>query len=1147
MSQPRLFFRCAALAAVVLVAVAASNCGGGRPVTPSSDAGTSSISGLVFKGRVSGATVTAYAVTATGERGSPLASGVTDTSGAFTLSDVPSYNGPVLLVATGGSFPEEAVANATIQLESRELTYLIGNYASGSNPQGLSITPVSHLAAGLASYWVAAEEKPVAEASDEAWLRFNNHFGGSLGGALDWRTVSPADLTSSGNGQLNASGLAGLALAGLSMQARTIAEKAGLTPGAALSSLALVDALYQDLRADGFLDGQGPQGPLLLPAGGFVADAGPTATTLDGQVLRLALGQAIERFIRSDRNQSGLTLNDVLPFVQHLSSNSDARLFRSGGVDYDHEPPTVIFSATFSRDGATSHAPVGPSRLVGGTLTVTADVTDASTIQTVTLSVSGKPLTTTFTGSGAHRVVVGNFASTSDGPITVTAAVADVHGNTTSVTYGLTVDNTAPSITVATGSPSTSAWYSTSVPVDVSAADASGVTAFTLTGLPGFNNLSGVTGRIAGTWEVPSSQPNGPHSLQLSATDSALNVAVLPVTLKIDRTAPSLSLTTSIPPRYTSNSRITVRVTAADVGSGVTAVKGSINGAPEVTVSSPSNGVWEVPVELGLEGNKRILLWALDGALPTGNSSYATALVVDLTRDATNPAPVVQTNVGSYYDERPASVVNGTPSPGMSLQLDSSGNPIVPPVYTFPVGAAKRAVTGAGDVYKASTRLSWGRTVPTAQQLYAQDGSTMNVPFIAYDVPVTASQAPILPNARYTVTCSNCSSFPPAGGTLLHDASFNGDPQRFLLPLAIDNIPGLAQLQGPRQIQVDATFTDAAGNSATSTITLTFHVVGPPLTATVDATYATQQDPKSIFGYRAGAGRTYASLFDASNPNFTPTGVRAMRILVLNPAPHPVAFLPSLAGGSVAHSEAWNDVIRNASAGATTVAPAVPPIVRYATCESPRFSPPAPCGGFANSSANSLYQGYFPQSCTMPSAQPPAESSWQNPHTTAASATLSALTPYTVPDDSAAAVVPGTSGYVVIPPAVGTTPGKLALYVYRPASVSRTVPIQLIDVLTSAAQPLGPNAYSYTVEDFWYPSGAPYDCCIATSGEPTCNPTGSQDYALRRHARYLTSASTSATAIVTLTSHPVISGGSLLLGEPSVGVISQPFTANFIH
>ena len=97
LSSPTKF---ASLLVIVLLAAALSRCGGGSPVVPNGGA-PGTISGIVSKGPVNAATVTAYSVTATGERGTALGSTTTSPSGSFTLSELPSYNGPLLLVATG--------------------------------------------------------------------------------------------------------------------------------------------------------------------------------------------------------------------------------------------------------------------------------------------------------------------------------------------------------------------------------------------------------------------------------------------------------------------------------------------------------------------------------------------------------------------------------------------------------------------------------------------------------------------------------------------------------------------------------------------------------------------------------------------------------------------------------------------------------------------------------------------------------------------------------------------------------------------------------------------------------------------------------------------------------------------------------------
>ena len=71
------------------------------------DGANNSISGVVSKGPVSGATVTVYAVNPDGSLGAELASAVTDTDGSYSLT-IGSYSGSVVVKATGGTYVDEA-------------------------------------------------------------------------------------------------------------------------------------------------------------------------------------------------------------------------------------------------------------------------------------------------------------------------------------------------------------------------------------------------------------------------------------------------------------------------------------------------------------------------------------------------------------------------------------------------------------------------------------------------------------------------------------------------------------------------------------------------------------------------------------------------------------------------------------------------------------------------------------------------------------------------------------------------------------------------------------------------------------------------------------------------------------------------------
>jgi len=97
----------AALLVSSLFLFACGGSGGGTTNPPATTAG--SVSGTVLDGPVSGAVVTAYAIT-NGTMGAQVGGGTTDSSGNFHVS-VGDYAGPMMLQASGGSYVDLATGS----------------------------------------------------------------------------------------------------------------------------------------------------------------------------------------------------------------------------------------------------------------------------------------------------------------------------------------------------------------------------------------------------------------------------------------------------------------------------------------------------------------------------------------------------------------------------------------------------------------------------------------------------------------------------------------------------------------------------------------------------------------------------------------------------------------------------------------------------------------------------------------------------------------------------------------------------------------------------------------------------------------------------------------------------------------------------
>jgi hypothetical protein len=399
-----------------------SGCTTGTPIE-TVPTGEGRISGIVFKGAVAESTVRAFKFV-DGKRGDQLATATTDEQGAFVLA-MGTAKGALLLVASGGTYADEATPS--VLTLSDELTALIPSFSVGTKLEHVTLSPISHFATTLALYHTS-HGVDLAEAFATSRRHIEDHFGG-----VDWSTVVPTNLTTSTGAQLDQTGKAGLILAGLSMTARTMAERAGLTPGAAVNAGSLVAGLNDDLAADGFFDGVGTKGPILL-------QANVPATAVDGQTARTQLAQAISRFLDSDRNHSAVKAADAYALSKAIASADDPYLFRTAATA-DLEGPVIEWLQPAADSG------VHGSARVYVTAHDPSKVTTFSFIEPASLSLVQPAISAD--GLNATLDQIFDVSTLPDGPITFKVHAMDSAGNESSLARTIHVANAAPEINVA--------------------------------------------------------------------------------------------------------------------------------------------------------------------------------------------------------------------------------------------------------------------------------------------------------------------------------------------------------------------------------------------------------------------------------------------------------------------------------------------------------------------------------------------------------------------------------------------------------------------------------------------------------------------------------------------------------------------------
>jgi hypothetical protein len=100
------------------------------------------LSGMVSAGPVRNASVKVYKLNSNGSQGDLIGTATTDANGKYTLKVTKSHNGPTMIVASGGSYEEEA-SGETVNLG---LAQIRTSLPSISAKQEIGITPITEIA-----------------------------------------------------------------------------------------------------------------------------------------------------------------------------------------------------------------------------------------------------------------------------------------------------------------------------------------------------------------------------------------------------------------------------------------------------------------------------------------------------------------------------------------------------------------------------------------------------------------------------------------------------------------------------------------------------------------------------------------------------------------------------------------------------------------------------------------------------------------------------------------------------------------------------------------------------------------------------------------------------------------------------------------
>jgi hypothetical protein len=260
------------------------------------------VSGSVFNGSMSDATVMAYSMT-DGTMGAQLASGTTNSMGSFSLS-LGSYSGPVLLKMTGGSYEDLSTGTTLTMLSGDVMTAVIPTIASGATVTGIHITPLTSMA--------QARAQAMTGGMTDANIASANTTVGNYFMVSDIIHTQPMNAAMSGAGGTATTDMRnyGIAVAAMSEYAHTIS----MTDPAAL-----VTAMMQD-ASDGVMNGM--VGSTQITMGGMMGGGMMGGgTMMQSTAGTSGLATAMSTFMGSAANQSGLSATDMQALIDTLAAS----------------------------------------------------------------------------------------------------------------------------------------------------------------------------------------------------------------------------------------------------------------------------------------------------------------------------------------------------------------------------------------------------------------------------------------------------------------------------------------------------------------------------------------------------------------------------------------------------------------------------------------------------------------------------------------------------------------------------------------------------------------------------------------------------------------------------------------------------------
>ena len=262
------------------------------------------VSGKAFDGLIIGGKVRVYDFT-TGTKAALLAEAVTDNNGLYSIS-LQLTSRPVMVEITDGYYIEEATGlQSKLNIDTNKgpidrLTALV-NYTEGSALQ-VSATTFSHIAAGLAQYQIG-KGIAVAAAIDDANKQLSTFVGVDILSTTPLQITDIANLSVAFTPELKYGFMAG----GISMWVKNNAPN--------YTSIKFAQLAYNDISADGFLDGMG------LASNKSAIQLSLGTKTVKTNDYRYGIASNMVTMSHDINNKTGINAGAVYDYAKNIATN----------------------------------------------------------------------------------------------------------------------------------------------------------------------------------------------------------------------------------------------------------------------------------------------------------------------------------------------------------------------------------------------------------------------------------------------------------------------------------------------------------------------------------------------------------------------------------------------------------------------------------------------------------------------------------------------------------------------------------------------------------------------------------------------------------------------------------------------------------